>query len=56
MGEHKYTNKLIQEKPSYLLQYAYNPVNWYPWGNEAFEIASSEYKPIFFSIDYSTYH
>jgi len=49
-------NKLITEKSPYLLQHAYNPVNWFPWGDEAFEIAKSEDKPIFLSIGYSTCH
>ncbi len=56
MSEHKYTNKLINEKSPYLLQHAYNPVNWYPWSNEAFEKAKQEDKPIFLSIGYSTCH
>lgn len=46
-------NRLADEKSPYLLQHAYNPVNWYPWGNEAFEKAKSENKPIFLSIGYS---
>ena len=37
MSEHKYTNKLIQEKSPYLIQHAHNPVDWYPWGDEAFK-------------------
>lgn len=49
-------NKLINEKSPYLLQHAYNPVNWYPWGDEAFEKAKREDKPIFLSIGYSTCH
>jgi len=49
-------NKLITEKSPYLLQHAQNPVNWYPWGNEAFDKAKSEDKPIFLSIGYSTCH
>jgi uncharacterized protein YyaL (SSP411 family) len=49
-------NKLISEKSPYLLQHAYNPVNWYPWGAEAFERAKKENKPIFLSIGYSTCH
>lgn len=52
----KKTNKLINEKSPYLLQHAYNPVNWYPWGDEAFEKAKREDKPIFLSIGYSTCH
>lgn len=49
-------NRLIGEKSPYLLQHAYNPVNWYPWGKEAFEKAKREDKPIFLSIGYSTCH
>lgn len=56
MSEHKYTNKLIHEKSPYLLQHAHNPVDWYPWGAEAFSRAVSEDKPIFLSIGYSTCH
>jgi len=53
---HKHENRLINEKSPYLLQHAYNPVNWYPWGPEAFEKAKLEDKPIFLSIGYSTCH
>jgi uncharacterized protein YyaL (SSP411 family) len=49
-------NRLISEKSPYLLQHAHNPVEWYPWGPEAFERASKENKPIFLSIGYSTCH
>jgi len=49
-------NKLITEKSPYLLQHANNPVEWYAWGEEAFEMAKSEDKPIFLSIGYSTCH
>ncbi len=49
-------NRLINEKSPYLLQHAYNPVDWYPWGEEAFEKAKKENKPIFLSIGYSTCH
>ncbi len=49
-------NRLVHEKSPYLLQHAYNPVNWYPWGEEAFEQARKEDKPIFLSIGYSTCH
>ncbi len=49
-------NKLINEKSPYLLQHAYNPVDWYPWGEEAFEKANNENKPVFLSIGYSTCH
>jgi hypothetical protein len=46
-------NRLINEKSPYLLQHAYNPVNWFPWGPEAFDKAKVENKPIFLSIGYS---
>ena len=49
-------NHLIGEKSPYLLQHAFNPVNWYPWGKEAFEKATKEDKPIFLSIGYSACH
>src|SRR5208282_4539216 len=49
-------NHLIHEKSPYLLQHAYNPVDWYPWGEEAFRKAREENKPIFLSIGYSTCH
>jgi uncharacterized protein YyaL (SSP411 family) len=49
-------NRLIHEKSPYLLQHAYNPVDWYPWGEEAFARARREQKPIFLSIGYSTCH
>ncbi len=49
-------NKLDNEKSPYLLQHADNPVEWYPWGKEAFEKARKEDKPIFLSIGYSTCH
>ena len=49
-------NKLSNEKSPYLLQHQFNPVNWYPWGEEAFEKAKKENKPIFLSIGYSTCH
>ena len=54
--ENRKTNCLINEKSPYLLQHAYNPVDWYPWGKEAFEKARKENKPIFLSIGYSTCH
>ncbi|MFH1125034.1 MAG: thioredoxin domain-containing protein, partial [Pseudomonadota bacterium] len=50
------SNRLIHEKSPYLLQHAHNPVNWLPWGHEAFEKAHRENKPIFLSIGYSTCH
>lgn len=49
----KVPNRLTKEKSPYLLQHAYNPVNWYPWNDEAFETAKAENKPIFLSIGYS---
>ncbi|HXE79521.1 MAG TPA: thioredoxin domain-containing protein [Vicinamibacterales bacterium] len=49
-------NRLAAEKSPYLLQHKDNPVNWYPWGEEAFEAARREDKPIFLSIGYSTCH
>jgi len=49
-------NRLINEKSPYLLQHAFNPVEWYPWGDEAFAKAKKENKPIFLSIGYSTCH
>lgn len=49
-------NRLIKEKSPYLLQHAHNPVDWYPWGEEAFEKARRENKPVFLSIGYSTCH
>ncbi|RJP19769.1 MAG: DUF255 domain-containing protein [Candidatus Abyssobacteria bacterium SURF_5] len=49
-------NRLIHEKSPYLLQHARNPVDWYPWSEEAFEKARKEDKPIFLSIGYSTCH
>jgi uncharacterized protein YyaL (SSP411 family) len=51
-----YTNRLVHEKSPYLLQHAHNPVDWYPWGDEAFESAKREDKPIFLSIGYATCH
>jgi uncharacterized protein len=50
------TNRLAQEKSPYLLQHAHNPVDWYPWGEEAFARARRENKPIFLSVGYSTCH
>jgi uncharacterized protein YyaL (SSP411 family) len=52
--QHK--NRLSKEKSPYLLQHADNPVDWYPWSNEAFEKARKENKPVFLSIGYSTCH
>jgi len=49
-------NRLAHEKSPYLLQHAYNPVDWHPWGEEAFERARAEDRPVFLSIGYSTCH
>ena len=52
----KYTNHLIHESSPYLLQHAHNPVNWYPWGEEAFAKAKAEDRPVLVSIGYSACH
>ncbi len=49
-------NRLINEKSPYLLQHAYNPVDWYPWCQEAFEAAKAQDKPVFLSVGYATCH
>jgi uncharacterized protein YyaL (SSP411 family) len=54
--EHKYSNRLADESSPYLLQHAHNPVDWYPWGEEALEKARTEDKPIIVSIGYSSCH
>ncbi|MDD3889788.1 MAG: DUF255 domain-containing protein [Syntrophomonadaceae bacterium] len=48
-------NRLNNEKSPYLLQHAYNPVDWYPWGEEAFKKAKRDNKPIFLSIEKISY-
>ncbi|KAF0246044.1 MAG: hypothetical protein FD180_1038 [Planctomycetota bacterium] len=53
---HKHTNRLAKEKSPYLLQHAHNPVDWFPWGEEAFAKAKKEGKPVFLSVGYSTCH
>ena len=53
---HQFTNKLIEETSPYLLQHAHNPVNWFPWGEEALSKAKNENKPILVSIGYSACH
>src|SRR6185437_9632455 len=53
---YKYTNRLAYETSPYLLQHAHNPVDWYPWGEEAFARAREEDKPILLSIGYSACH
>ncbi len=50
------SNRLAEEKSPYLLQHADNPVDWYPWGEEAFDRARDEGKPVFLSVGYSTCH
>ena len=55
-GTAKYTNRLFLESSPYLLQHAHNPVNWYPWGDEAFATAKKLKRPILLSIGYSTCH
>ena len=54
--EHKFTNRLIHETSPYLLQHAHNPVDWYPWGEEALSRAKKEDRPILLSIGYSSCH
>lgn len=54
--EKKFTNQLINENSPYLLQHAHNPVNWFPWGNEAIEKSRKENKPILVSIGYAACH
>ncbi len=56
VAEHKHTNALINETSPYLLQHAHNPVDWYPWGDEALTKARAEDKPILLSIGYSACH
>jgi uncharacterized protein YyaL (SSP411 family) len=56
MPETQYTNRLIHETSPYLLQHARNPVDWYPWGDEAFQKAKEEDKPILLSCGYSACH
>ena len=50
----KFTNELIHETSPYLLQHAHNPVNWFPWGDKAFNASRQTGKPIFLSVGYST--
>lgn len=56
MSETMYTNNLIKESSPYLLQHAHNPVEWYPWGEEALQKAKAENKPILVSVGYSACH
>ena len=55
-GSAKYTNRLFLESSPYLLQHAHNPVNWYPWGDEAFAVARQLNRPVLLSVGYSTCH
>jgi uncharacterized protein YyaL (SSP411 family) len=54
--DQRWTNRLAAEKSPYLLQHQHNPVDWHPWGEEAFARARAEKKPIFLSVGYSTCH
>src|SRR4028119_836817 len=56
MNKSKFSNRLINELSPYLLQHAHNPVDWYPWGEEALTRAKKENKPIIVSIGYSACH
>jgi uncharacterized protein YyaL (SSP411 family) len=56
MEQTQFTNHLINETSPYLLQHAHNPVDWHPWGEEAFAIARRENKPVLLSIGYSACH
>ncbi|MBI3651366.1 MAG: thioredoxin domain-containing protein [Acidobacteria bacterium] len=56
MSEHKFTNHLIHETSPYLIQHAHNPVDWYPWGDEALEKSRQEDKPILLSVGYAACH
>lgn len=53
MTKNQIPNRLAQEKSPYLLQHAYNPINWFQWSDEAFQKAKEEDKPVFLSIGYS---
>ena len=55
-AEHARTNRLISESSPYLLQHAHNPVDWYPWGSEAFDAARALDRPILLSVGYSSCH
>ncbi|MBI3785117.1 MAG: thioredoxin domain-containing protein [Deltaproteobacteria bacterium] len=55
-GSPQYINRLVLSRSPYLQQHAFNPVNWYPWGDEAFATAKRENKPVFLSIGYATCH
>jgi len=55
-GRPRFTNRLALERSPYLRQHAHNPVSWYPWGDEAFEVARRTGRPVFLSVGYSTCH
>ena len=55
-GEPKYTNRLVNESSPYLQKHAHNPVDWFPWGEEAFKKARDEDKPIHLSVGYASCH
>ena len=55
-GSAKYSNRLLLESSPYLLQHAHNPVNWFPWGEEAFALAKKLNRPVLLSVGYSTCH
>src|SRR5260370_16152011 len=55
-GSPKYTNRLYLETSPYLQQHAHNPVNWYSWGDEAFDTARRLHRPVLLSVGYSTCH
>ena len=55
-SEHKYTNHLVNQSSPYLLQHAHNPVDWYPWGEEALKKAEEEDKMILISVGYAACH
>lgn len=56
MAKERFTNRLIREKSPYLQQHAHNPVDWFPWGEEAFDASRKSGRPIFLSIGYATCH
>ncbi|MBI4365163.1 MAG: DUF255 domain-containing protein, partial [Candidatus Latescibacteria bacterium] len=55
-GSPRYVNRLFLESSPYLLQHAHNPVDWYPWGDDAFDSARRLGRPVFLSVGYSTCH
>ena len=55
-GTPKFTNRLLLESSPYLLQHAHNPVDWHPWGDEAFEKARELGRPVLLSVGYATCH